>query len=600
MSHGRGEFWIRSAVAIGGMSSMALLVLGTLQVYSAYREAERASQTLLSARADEAAFEVGGFLQSMRRQIGAVIRLPWDEDGWLSEHDLDSELERLLQLVPQALAAEVCAGADRLIAMRERNHASDPSRPHHCATTAAIDEITIDRSDPDRPAFAVVSAAPRFGAKGRLLLRIDMRAANAALIAMLRPVDGVSRFVLGDDGHMVLNADSLQLLGRGGALPVEDDALYARRLIPGTTWTAVVSQPKSFLYSAVGRATWPVVVALLLSWAATLAVSVWIGRRVSRPVSAIAQGVEAFANGQLDTRVKVQDSDDEIGQLAQRFNAMADAIQRSQEVLESQVAARTRDLAQANDQLAAWSKELEQRVADKLREVERLSELKRFFSPRLAESLVAEDRAQLLQSHRREATVMFVDLRGFTAFAEAAPADRVMAVLREFHAEAGLLIFEFEGTLERFTGDGMMVFFNDPDPMPDHAGRAVALACRLRDRAAALMQSWQAEGAGPSGVGIGLSLGQATIGPIGFESRVDYAAIGTVTNRAARLCAEAAAGEVLICSALHERLQGRLHLAGIRQAQLKGLQAPETCYAVAAIDAAPADPLLTNAPAAAG
>lgn len=594
MSLGRGRFWVRSAVAIGGMSSLALLVLGLMQVHSAYREAVRASERLLSARADEVAFEVGGLIQGMRRQIAAVVRLPWDEDGWLSEHDLESELERLLQLVPQALATEVCTGESRLVIMRERNHAPDPSRPNHCSSTRAADTILIDRVDPDRPAFSIVAAAPKFGRDGRLLLRVDMRAANAALGSVVRTADGADRFVLGDDGRMVVHADSLQLLGQGGILTAEGDDLYTRTRVAGTAWTAVVSQPMSVVYGAVWRATWPVAVALLLSWAATLAVSAWIGRRVSRPVSAIAQGVEAFANGQLDARVAVRD-DDELGQLALRFNAMADAIQQSQEHLEAQVAERTRDLALANDQLAGWSKELEQRVADKLREVERLSELKRFFSPRLAESLVAEDRSQLLQSHRREATVMFVDLRGFTAFAEAAPAERVMAVLREFHAEAGRLIFEHEGTLERFTGDGMMVFFNDPDPMPDHAGRAVALACSLRDRAATLMQGWQSDGAGPSGVGIGLSVGQATIGPIGFESRVDYAAIGTVTNRAARLCAEAAAGEVLICSALHQRLEGRLQLLGSRQAQLKGLQAPETCYAVASIDAP-----LTSAPAVVG
>ncbi|MBQ0933181.1 adenylate/guanylate cyclase domain-containing protein [Ideonella alba] len=411
--------------------------------------------------------------------------------------------------------------------------------------------------------------------------------------------NGVQQVVLGGDGRAVMHADSLYLLGQGSQFDSGEGWIYAKRNVPETDWVVVGRQSDAAIKAETLRSVWPVLGALGLSWLAALAISILLARRLSRPISEISRGVEAFAAGRLEARVQVQDQG-EIGRLAEQFNRMADVVQRSQEELEGLVAVRTQDLAQANDQLAAWSKELEQRVADKLREVERLSELKRFFSPRLAESLVAEDRAQLLQSHRREATVMFVDLRGFTAFAEAAPADRVMAVLREFHAEAGRLIFEFEGTLERFTGDGMMVFFNDPDPMPDHAGRAVALACRLRDRAAALMQSWQAEGAGPSGVGIGLSLGQATIGPIGFESRVDYAAIGTVTNRAARLCAEAAAGEVLICSALHERLQGRLHLAGIRQAQLKGLQAPETCYAVAAIDAAPADPLLTNAPAEAG
>lgn len=421
-----------------------------------------------------------------------------------------------------------------------------------------------------------------------------MREVSLLFRPSLARIEAIQHVVLAGDGRAVMHVDPLRLLGKGSEIDLSDGWMYAKRNITDTDWVVVGRQSDATIKAETLRSVWPVLGALGLSWLAALVISVFLARRMSRPISEISRGVEAFAAGQMDTRVQVDDQG-EIARLAQQFNRMADVVQRSQEELEGLVAERTQDLAQANDQLAAWSKELEQRVADKLREVERLSELKRFFSPRLAESLVAEDRAQLLQSHRREATVMFVDLRGFTAFAEAAPADRVMAVLREFHAEAGRLIFEFEGTLERFTGDGMMVFFNDPDPMPDHAGRAVALACRLRDRAAALMQGWQAEGVGPSGVGIGLSLGQATIGPIGFESRVDYAAIGTVTNRAARLCAEAAAGEVLICSALHERLQGRLRLGATRQAQLKGLQAPETCYAVEAID-----PLTTSAPAAAG
>ncbi len=196
--------------------------------------------------------------------------------------------------------------------------------------------------------------------------------------------------------------------------------------------------------------------------------------------------------------------------------------------------------------LAEWSATLEQRVAEKVREIERLSQLKRFVAPRLAEKLLADGAQALLTSRRREVTVLFVDLRGFSAFAERRDAGVVMTLLREFHAAMGELVFAHGGTLERFTGDGMMVFFNDPDPVPDHALRAVALALALRERAAALAAGWRAAD-GPEGVGFGLSKGVATIGPIGFSARVDYAAVGSVTNRAARLCAHAPAGQVLVC-----------------------------------------------------
>jgi len=240
-------------------------------------------------------------------------------------------------------------------------------------------------------------------------------------------------------------------------------------------------------------------------------------------------------------------------------------------------------------ELADWSALLEQRVQDKLKEIEQLSELKRFFSPRLAERLLGVDRARLMASHRREVTVLFADLRGFTAFAERADAARVMQLLREFHGAMGELIFRFEGTLERFTGDGMMVFFNDPDPIDDHAGRAVALACAMRDRARDLMPAWQSIG-GPEGLGIGLSSGPATIGVIGFESRVDYAAIGSVTNRAARLCGEAPAGEVLVCAevwrAVHERVAGD----AVGALRLKGFAQPVPAWRIDALCATAAPP----------
>jgi len=197
-------------------------------------------------------------------------------------------------------------------------------------------------------------------------------------------------------------------------------------------------------------------------------------------------------------------------------------------------------------ELAAASVVLAQRVEETTREVTQLSQLKRFFSPALASRLVASQHDDILHSHRREITVLFADLRGFSAFAESTDAVSLMGMLREFHATMGELVFAHEGTLERFTGDGFMVFFNDPDPQPDHSLRAIRLALAMRERVSPLLQPWLAHG-GPSGLGLGLSRGEATVGAIGFEGRLDYAAIGSVTNRAARLCSLARAGEILMC-----------------------------------------------------
>ena len=179
------------------------------------------------------------------------------------------------------------------------------------------------------------------------------------------------------------------------------------------------------------------------------------------------------------------------------------------------------------------------------RMVEQLGRLKRFFSPQLAELIIRGGADDPLKTHRREITVVFLDLRGFTAFAETSEPEELMGVLREYHAEMGKLILAHEGTLERFTGDGMMIFFNDPLPVPDAAERAVRMAVAMRERAAELALRWHSSGY-ELDLGIGIAKGFATIGAIGFEGRLDYGAIGTVTNLAARLCGEAKPGQILI------------------------------------------------------
>ena len=184
-------------------------------------------------------------------------------------------------------------------------------------------------------------------------------------------------------------------------------------------------------------------------------------------------------------------------------------------------------------------------MQEQVAQLERLGRLKRFFSPQLAELIVAGGAEDPLQTHRGEITVVFLDLRGFTAFAEKAEPEDVMRVLREYHAAMGELILTHQGTLERFTGDGMMVFFNDPLPVPDPLARAVRMALSMRERLGELTPDWRTRG-WDLGMGIGMAEGYATLGAIGFEGRWDYGAIGTVTNLAARLCGEARAGQILV------------------------------------------------------
>ncbi|PYM79564.1 MAG: adenylate/guanylate cyclase domain-containing response regulator [Candidatus Rokuibacteriota bacterium] len=233
-------------------------------------------------------------------------------------------------------------------------------------------------------------------------------------------------------------------------------------------------------------------------------------------------------------------------------------------------------------ELARWNATLEERVARQLAELERVGRLKRFFSPQLAELIVRGGADDPLVSHRREVTVVFIDLRGFTAFAERAEPEEVMGVLREYHARMGALVLASEGTLERFTGDGMMIFFNDPVIVPDAVERAVRMTVAMRDGVDELAARWRKRGH-ELHAGLGIAQGYATIGAIGFEGRLDYGAIGTVTNLAFRLCAEAATGQILISQSVYAAAGDLIDAESIGELTLKGFQRPVAAYNVRAL-----------------
>ena len=254
-------------------------------------------------------------------------------------------------------------------------------------------------------------------------------------------------------------------------------------------------------------------------------------------------------------------------------NAALLATQRELEASrEALVCAHDQVQAQAAE-LAVWNKTLEERVSAQLAEIERMARLKRFFAPSLAELIVSSGNERILESHRRDIAVLFCDLRGFTAFAESAEPEEVMALLHDYHAALVPLIQAFEGTLDRFVGDGLIVYFNDPLPCPNPVERAVGLAVAMRDAVAALAQTWRRHGY-KIGFGIGIAQGFATLGQIGFEGRFDYSAIGTVINAAARLCEAAKDGQILVTSRIAAAVAEVADVEEIGPLTLKGLSRP--------------------------
>jgi DNA-binding response OmpR family regulator len=233
-------------------------------------------------------------------------------------------------------------------------------------------------------------------------------------------------------------------------------------------------------------------------------------------------------------------------------------------------------------ELASWNQQLEGRVAEQVDELDRLGRLRRFLSPQLAEAIVADE--SVLESHRREIAVLFCDLRGWTHFTSTTEPEEVMGVIRSFHEAMGALIHRFEATVGFFQGDGIMVWFNDPLPVENPAERAVSLALEMRALMAELTSTWRKRGH-ELDFGVGVALGYATLGRIGFEGRYDYGAVGSVMNMASLLCDEADGGEILVNSRAHAEVESSFAFEHAGDLTLKGFGKPVPAFRV--VDARP-------------
>ena len=240
---------------------------------------------------------------------------------------------------------------------------------------------------------------------------------------------------------------------------------------------------------------------------------------------------------------------------------------------------RTDELEAQSQEVAKLNQQLERRVADQVGEIERMSRLRRFLPPQVADLIIASGTEKRLESHRREITALFCDLRGFTGFSEKSDPEDVMSLLREYHAAIGEIIIKYSGTLEHYAGDGVMVFFNDPIPVPNPALQAVQTALDMRMAIESLTEKWRRLGH-ELGFGVGIAHGFATLGTIGFEGRFDYAAIGTVSNVASRLCDEAKPGQILISSRVLMAVESAINVEPVGDFSLKGISRPVAAYNV--------------------
>ena len=258
---------------------------------------------------------------------------------------------------------------------------------------------------------------------------------------------------------------------------------------------------------------------------------------------------------------------------------------RTLEALYAEIRDKNRLLEEQAAQIAEWNARLETRVTEQVTQIGQMSKLTRFLSPKVSDLIMSGDADDPLKTRRRDITVVFVDLRGFTGFTESAEPEEVMSVLREYHAELGRAIMTYDGTIEHFTGDGVMILFNDPLPVENHELQAIRMSLMMRDSVAVLSRGWKKRGH-ELGFGVGIAGGYATIGTIGFEGRLDYGAIGAVTNLSARLCGEAKDGQILISPRIFSKTEAQIDVEPVGELSLKGFHRPVFVHNVLNVHAA--------------
>jgi class 3 adenylate cyclase len=531
---------------------------GVSEAWFGYRDQRARLDQLLGVEARSAAARIQGFLDGITGQLGWLVQLPWSEEP---DERRRIDALRLLRQVPAIVSLTLVdgTGRERLYVSRIGLNRTE-SRTDRSADAAVIGvrsariwygEVSYYRGS-EPYLIAISGNRPSVGA---VVAEVNLKLIWD-VISSIRVGQTCYAFVLDSPGRLIAHPDiSLVLRGADEATLAPFQAArqavgptstgfatsrdaegspitVAAAPIPGPDWTIVVEQPLAEAFGPIYAALWRTGIRLLggALFAGLLAYA--LARRMTEPVRRLEEGTERIGAGEFEHRIDIR-TGDELQRLADSFNAMAAELAVSQECQE------------------------------------RIAKLKRFLAPQVAELVDRKGDDGVLEGRRTEVVAVFCDLRGFTAFSARAAPEEVMSVLSEYYEALGAIITRYAATLTSFSGDGLMVLVNAPVPVAEPALRAIDLAVEMQRSVQELIVGWRARGH-RIGFGVGLAMGSATVGRIGYESRFDDTAIGSVVNLAARLCASAADREILTEEKVAEALKDNRSLIPLGSRPLKG------------------------------
>jgi adenylate cyclase len=538
---------------------LPLAANGGSEAWFGYRDQRARLDQLLGVEARSAAATIRGFLDGIKNQLGWLVQLPWSEEP---DDRRRIDALRLLRQVPAIVSLTLVDGSGRerlyvsQIGLDRTESRTDRSgeAPVSGARKAGIwygDVGYYRGSEPyltvaisgNRPSVGIVVAEVNLKLIWDVISTIKVGQTGHAFV-----LDGQGRLVGHPDISLVLRgADDATLkpfqairaaaVHANASFAIAQDAqgnaiAAAAAPVPGPDWTVVVEQPLSEVFRPIYAALWRTAGLLLAGSALAGLLAFALARRMMKPIRLLEEGTERIGAGQFDHRIRIT-TGDELQRLADSFNAMATELAVSQE------------------------------------RKERIAKLKRFLAPQVAELVDQVGDDSVLEGHRAEVVVVFCDLRDFTAFSARAAPEEVMSVLAEYYRALGGIITGYGATLTSFSGDGLMVLVNAPVSVEEPALQAADLAVEMQRSVQELIVGWRAHGH-RIGFGVGLAMGPATVGRIGYESRFDYTAIGGVVNLAARLCASAADREILADAKVAEAIMGRRPLIPLGTRPLKG------------------------------